>query len=154
MRLKKLLASLAATLLVTTGLAVSSASPASADGLSCRSAYTANGWYAYPCVYSDGLYFDAYGVMTSYPSNCSTYRVYLVDNWGDEVLSTSARNCSETVSPWVGEVYHSDMGNYALARLKAYNSSGSVNSQHRQPVSLLRLVLQRHLASALGMARA
>ncbi|MFE0590846.1 hypothetical protein [Micromonospora echinospora] len=128
MQLGKKLLSVAATLAMSAGLAVVPASPAFAYNYSCRSAYTAGGWYAYPCIETDGSYFRADATVLDAPTNCTHYRVYVLDNWGDEVYSTSARDCSETQSPQTAALYFSLAGHYAQARLKAWNGTTQILS--------------------------
>ncbi|MFD5078757.1 hypothetical protein [Streptomyces sp. NPDC058371] len=95
------------------------------DDSACRTEYTAGGWDAMPCVSLTSSTFDGWGYLWAHPSSCANYRIYLVDAaTGKLVQSTSARACSETISPDV----FADASRFtqlrAFTRFRAFNSSG------------------------------
>ncbi|MGW3413577.1 hypothetical protein [Streptomyces sp. NPDC000888] len=94
----------------------------------CRTPYTSGGWNVTPCIYlGTGTTFDGWSFVDAHPSSCASYRVYLVDAaTGALVRSTSARPCSETLSPDVFADASKFTSLSAYTKFRAFNSSGGV----------------------------
>ncbi|MEU0786122.1 hypothetical protein ABZ341_31650 [Streptomyces sp. NPDC006173] len=94
----------------------------------CRTTYKSGGWNVTPCIYlGTGTTFDGWSFVDAHPSSCATYRVYLVDAaTGALVQSTSARPCSETLSPDVFADASKFTRLSAYTKFRAFNSSGGV----------------------------
>ncbi|MBG0567649.1 hypothetical protein [Actinoplanes aureus] len=74
----------------------------------------------------NGAYeYKASGTLADYPSNCSTFRVYLTYPNGTRRWSTSAWSCSKKSIETVWVRFPGETSTGAKAEIVAYNSSGT-----------------------------
>ena len=101
--------------------------------IQCRDPYTTGSWNVYPCIYNGGYIYPpsgpryervvAYAQVFSRPSNCTYYRVYIVDENRVERFSTSLRPCTTGRSTDV-EVWDGEFGGLRVfARFKAFSGT-------------------------------
>jgi hypothetical protein len=131
--LRRMLAVAVAGMLVAAGLIGLSGSPAYA-GSECRDNYEQNGWDATICTQWNNVATDriaAQGIIFRHPSNCATYRAYVLDMFDNERLlrSTGRKSCNvqATTSSDVhwSEFAHDHLGRAkGFTRLVAWDSAG------------------------------
>jgi hypothetical protein len=132
---KRRLAAILSSVLLGIAPVLVDASPAKAIASVCRVLYQQRGWSAQPCIESGIVEQDANGkwyyavkgwaLVYAKPAACYRYAVYLVNESGADVVSTSRRVCTQVNSPdviaWNGAFDYRP----AKARLRAWNSSGT-----------------------------
>ena len=128
MKMRRVVSAVVTAVLASIGVVVVTGTPAWAIS-DCRTPYTSGSWNATPCIERrivNGAYqYRAAGNMTTFPSNCSTYRAYITEPDGTNYWSTGAWSCTH---PYIETVWASFLGGTATgakARLVAYNSSGA-----------------------------
>jgi hypothetical protein len=126
--LRKVMSAVVTAILASIGLVTVTSAPALAAD-NCRTTYTVGQWNAYPCVYREivaGEYqYYASAHLTSYPSNCSTFRAILTFPDGTNYISTGAWACSKHHIWTVNAAFPGQTATGAKGKLVAYNSSGS-----------------------------